>query len=257
MKLITWLKSLFTKPKLAGTLYQPRDSRDLKFSKEFKVGSYENKTIPSLYEWSKLPNQGRTNACVGFSISRLLEILIYQVVKEEDGDDYYMNVSELFTWYNARLLEGTQEDNVGVIPRDAFKVLFSNGYLPYESFPFNNDYKKTPEIFDYAVAITTRDMLLNMKFKYYAVSRRDGLKLSNKGQAVGVALPMNSSWVYNKYTKDLDKTGGYHYMVLEGTITHNNIEYCKFANSWGKGYLYVPVTYYNKHAVSLWTLAKK
>ena len=114
-----------------------------------------------------------------------------------------------------------------------------------------------PDIIDYIVAGEGRDMLLKMKYKYYQTTKSEAINLSNKGQAVAVSLPINSSWYYNKYTKDIEHTNNYHYMVLEGTILHNDITYCKFANSWGKGYLYVPKSYYDKYARDLWTLAHK
>ena len=256
---MNWLEhllNLFKKPRLSGSSYQPKDVRDLKFQEEFTVGSIDRKEIPSLYKWSALPNQGSTNSCVGFGIARLLEILIHQTVKEETGDDWYEDISELFTWYLAREIEGTVDKNVGVIPRNAFKAVFKEGYLTSATMPFVNRSDVKPDDFDFTVAAFARDMLLNMKYKYYAVRKSDALALAKKGQAVGVALPMNYTWG-SKWTKDVTPNGGYHYMVLEDVIVKGDIEYCKLANSWGKGYLYVPKTYYMKHAQSLWTLAKK
>jgi hypothetical protein len=251
--IITYLrdffKRLFYRPKPSGSLEQPKDSRDLKFHKELTVGSIPKSTIPSLFEWSSLPNQGRTNACVGFGIARLLEILIHQVVKEETGDDWYDNISELFIWYLAREVEGTLDKNVGVIPRNAFKAVFKHGYLVEKYMPFVDSHRVYPDEYERAAALFAREMLLKMKFKYYAVRKSDALRLAKKGQAVGVALPMNNTWG-SRWTKDVRPTGGYHYMVLEGVLVKNDVEYCKFANSWGKGYLYIPKSYFMKHALS-------
>ena len=126
---MNWLERLlnfFKRKPLTGAMPDLKDSRDYKFRDHFTVGSFAKKSIPSLYDWGALPNQGRTNSCVGFSLARLLEVMIYQTVKEETGNDYYYQVSELFFWYLAREMEGTETKNVGVYPRDAFKALFSN-----------------------------------------------------------------------------------------------------------------------------------
>ena len=253
---MNWLRRLFCRPRKTGAILQPKDSRDLKLSEEIPVSSFEPKSIPSLYDWGAPPNQKSTNACVGFSIARLVEILIYQVVKAETGDDWYESISEQFTWYLAREMQGWEEQNTGVYPRDAFKALFKYGYLPSEEMPFDNNPLTKPDEFDYYVASVARDLLVNMKFKYYAVGKSDALKLSNNGQAVAVSLPMSNSW-YKRYADDDKPTSNYHYMVLEGTIKKDGIDYCKFANWWGKGYLYVPKSYYMSYARDLWTLARK
>ena len=253
---MNWLRRLLYRPRASGSSYQPKDSRDLKFQEEFTVGSVGVKSIPSLTNWGAMPNQGSTNSCVGFGIARMLEILISQTVKEETGDDWYDDVSELFIWYLAREIEESTDKNVGVIPRNAFKGLFKHGYLTSDLMPFVDSHTEYPSDFDFAAAEFARSMLLSMKFKYYAVRKSDALALVKKGQAVGVALPMNYTWG-SRWTKDVSPSGGYHYMVLEDVIVKDGVSYCKFANSWGKGYLYVPKTYYMKHAQSLWTLAKK
>ena len=257
MKLFKWILNLFRPTFTTGALPQPKDNRDLKFKEHFTVGSIPSNNIPDLSKWGKLPNQYQMHSCVGFAIARGIEVLIYQIVKEETGDDYYMNVSEYFTWYLARLKQGWEEENVGTYPRDAFKQLFKHGYLKLEDFPYTNRPVNHPNQYDYNIAKTARDMLVAMKFKYYQTTRSEAIKLSNKGTGVHVSLPINNSW--NKtFSKDINPNNqGYHYMYLEGTITKNNIEYCKLANSWGKGYLYVPKTYFMKYARDLWVLAKK
>lgn len=256
--MISWLYRLIYGTPKSGSLPQPVDSRDYSFEKSFKAGSLGVKTIPSLYDFGSLPDQKDTNACVGFSLARLVEILIYQVVKEETGDDYYYKVSEKFFWDLARIMEETEDENVGVFPRDAFKALFKYGYLPYEELPFNNSHEVLLSDYEYRVASVARDMLVNMKFKYYAVNKSTAVSIVKKGQAVAVALPINNSWYFNRYAKDEKPNGsGYHYMVLEGVFVKDGVEYCKFANSWGKGYLYVPKSYFDKYAQDLWTLAAK
>lgn len=243
------LRSLFIKSKPTGYFEDLPDSRDY----ELEVsGSLETVEIPSFSNYGYLPNQGSTQSCVGFTLARLMQVIIWQ----ETG--VYTRPSEHFIWFNAKDEAGWAFENKGVYPRDAIKRLFKDGYVPRSMLPSSPSFDYEPTDYQYALAESlVAKILLKLNYKYYRVGKADAIKLSNGGQPVAVSLPVATDWSSvgkNGRSNSLTPTRYYHYMSLEGTEFIDGVEYGRFMNWWGKRYLYVPKQYFMDYAQDLWTI---
>lgn len=243
------LRSLFIKKQPTGYFQDLPDSRDYKL---VISGDVEPKEIPSFSNYGYLPNQGSTQSCVGYTLSRLLQVIIWQ----ETGT--YTRPSEHFIWFNAKDEAGWAFENKGVYPRDAIKRLFKDGYVPRRMLPSSPSFDYEPTEYQYAVAESlVAKILLKLNYKYYRVGKQDAIDLSNSGQPVAVSLPVAKGWYTvgkNGYSDDVVPTQYRHYMSLEGTVVKDGVEYCRFMNWWGKRYLYVPKQYFMDYAQDLWTI---
>lgn len=253
MNFLQWIKKLFFKPVPTGAKLQPTDSRDYKYEEHFVAGSSSESLIPSYTLWGYTPNQRSTESCVGWTIARMLQVLIYQ----ETGVLY--RASELFLWYNAKDEQGWSDKNTGVYPRDGFKRLFKDGFVPYDEMPFKGNLLRPPRNWSYLVADVAKDFLVRKKYKYYKVRKNDALSLVKKGQIVAVSLPVNKSFYFNKDgVVEHDRPSNYyHYMTMEDLVVIDGLTYIKCMNWWGKGYLYIPKQYFLDEAMDLWVLARR
>lgn len=246
-----WLRGLFSRFKKTGYRKDYSDERDFKYEEHFKVGGSPQQKIPNLMQYGYLPNQGRSESCVGYTLDYLLMVILHQ----ETGQ--FRRQSPMFIWYNARLAQGWQAKNTGVYPRDAFKKLFDVGSVPQFMHPDGVPYYTEPDATDYKIAYTTRDLLLKRKYKYYRVGKVDAITLANNGQPVAVSLPISRGMYRQKYVTDQAPTHYYHYMALVGEVEKDDVEYLKFMNWWGKGYIYIPKEYYMKYSRDLWTITNR
>lgn len=247
------IKNLFArKQQLTGFLPDPSDSRDYVFVMG-EPGLV--KEIPTFSEYGYLPSQGSDQECVGFTLARLMQVLLWQ----ETG--LYRSPSTHYIWYNAKEQAGWEDENKGVYPRDAFKRLFKDGYVPTSMLPRNPRYDYTPTTYQYRLGRElVSEILLKRNYKYYRVGKNDAIELALEGQPTAVSLPVAKGWYTtgrDGFCDDMKPTQYYHYMTLEGEEWKDGVRYVKFMNWWRKRYLHVPYDYYIKHATNLWTISNK
>lgn len=244
------LRSLFIRHKPTGYFPDKPDSRDYRIT---GVGEIDVLEIPSFKDYGYNPYQGRNQSCVGYTLARLLQVIIWQ----ETG--VYRRPSEHFIWFNAKEEAGWAFENKGVYPRDAIKRLFKDGYVPRYMLPNNPKYDYEPQIYHYAVAEMVGDLLLERNYKYYRVGKTDAIKMSDSGRPVAVSLPVSNGMVTTRdgFVYDDKDTHYFHYMSLEGSFVKDGVTWLRFMNWWGKGYLYIKKEYFMKHARDLWVITNK
>ena len=92
---------------------------------------------------SRVENQGHTNACGAFTASSILEMLL-----RRDQPDRAVELSAMFTWYNALKITGDAGKDEPVSTRSLAKALRTMGICPEESWPFELERLKEPPVKD-------------------------------------------------------------------------------------------------------------
>lgn len=106
-------------------------------------------------------NQGATNACVGFaSVGGLGEFYARK-------RGWNQTFSKRFLWNMGRQMEGTLDQNVGMMLTDGQKILDNYGMLPDAAFPFPVlDPQQDPETFEKLLTERPGPQLINEAKKY-------------------------------------------------------------------------------------------
>lgn len=247
----------FRRKPLTGSIPSLHDSRDYEYTVHFPITSSSFPKIPSYTKWSYTPNQRNGESCVAFSINRLLQLAVYFDVLEESGFEHYARFSEKHIWFNARERCGWPEENRGVYIREAFKAVFKKGVLGYQAMPYEGNLLEKPsEVNDSYAETLGYHLLLAKKYKYFSVRKEDIVALLDSGVPVLVGIYTNDSFYNNTYVKDIPKNGYGHAMVAEEIIEKDNVKYLKFLNWWGKGYIYIPYSYFLENVYECWTIRK-
>lgn len=242
----------------SGALGHVVDTRDLKFDDHFVTGSLVQKVIPDMRLWGYVPNQGRYERCVGYMLNRMLQVVIYQVMKEDGSSNPYVHHSENFIWGLGREMAGWPKENRGMYIRDAFKILFRIGTVPIGYFPKNRSPMKIPGEDLKAIADNYKRLLVKKKFKYYLLNKQRIKEIVSKGIIVGVGMMINKQFFSNKKYIDDSSSGNYaHAMTVEGIKEKDGIVYYKMGNWYGRGYVYVPEHLAQKWIYEAWVLEKK
>ena len=254
-KIIDWLKKLFKTEPVTGSLPSPYDERDYILSSS-SIESQKDKLIPSFTEWGYVPDQLRYETCVAFSINRLLQITMYRDGVEESGlKDTTRRFSELYLWHYAKKECGWEDKNKGVYIRNAFKALFKYGFVPYTMMPYTGSMLRKPSIFSDRLGTSFIQIFNKRKdYKYYKAKHSQIPSLIKKGIPILIGTYTSKSMYNSKYTKDEPNNGYGHAMVIEGLKERNGISYAKTMNWWGKGYLYIPLSYIKNNTYEYWVL---
>lgn len=105
----TMVKRSF-KPKLTWKADRP-DSRDFVFK-----ATQQNTTIVDLRPYcSPVEDQGKLGSCTGHAVSSAMEVILKR-------QNRLIEISRLFIYYQARLLEGTTQYDAGAYIRDCIKA---------------------------------------------------------------------------------------------------------------------------------------
>lgn len=97
---------------------------------EFSLQSNRPEQVDLRAGFSPVYNQGRTEACVGFSTVGGLG----EYFARKRG--WNMRFSPRYLWTMGRKLEGTLDKNTGMMISDAQKIMDAYGMLPEQSYPF-------------------------------------------------------------------------------------------------------------------------
>jgi len=237
-----------------GYIPSPPDSRDYISTAAIP----QDLSLPSKFSLRNkvkyILDQGSTSMCVGFASANLKNI---QEVDDNNLPD--KGFSPLYVYTLCKQLDGIPNMK-GTYPRIAMQVL-SQGILPENDLPFNNDDTHLPTITD-----AQKQKASPYKIKSYAqipVSNLDALKQALVTQgAVSAALSVTYPFYYpeqNKYiNKPMGQFYGGHNIDITGfdddmTFTFSNgiteKGFIEIFNSWGNwadgGFAYVPYSSIN------------
>lgn len=225
----------------------PDDYRDL-------IYVPKNNPLPNkvdLREWDSLvEDQLYLGSCSGQAVSNAYELMIKKLYPQS-----FVELSELFIYYNARTFDDTTESDSGATLRNALKGLQRWGVCTddlwkYDTEKFN--VKPTPEC--YADA-EPRKIPVYQRVTSVG-SAMDALSV---GHPVVIGTPVYNTFDYlDEYDYVMTARGfvtGYHAMTIVGYDTSGKYFIVKnsYGTGWGlKGYCYMPFTYMDNYVFESW-----
>jgi hypothetical protein len=228
----------------------PCDYRDL----FYKVANNSNrKNKVDLRKWcSPIENQLHLGSCVGQAIVGAFELMINKSQPEK-----FKDLSRLFVYYNARLLEGYAEEDVGTYVRSGIKAVYKWGVCIEESWPYLiKKFADTPSVESYMDA---RKRLID---SYYRINSIDDM-ISSLDMEIPVVTGIQVFGDFNRLgsaavvplPSDKDYILGGHAITIVGYDNDRKYFICRnsFGEYWGdRGYFYMPYEYAEMHAMDAW-----
>lgn len=228
----------------------PHDSRDL-FCKVSNNSNIKNKV--DLRRWcSPIEDQLHLGSCVGQAIVGAFELMINKLHPEN-----FKDLSRLFVYYNARLLEDYVDEDVGVYVRDGIKAVHKWGVCTEELWPYLiNKFADTPSVISY---LDAKERLID---SYYRINSIDDMIAS-----LGLEIPVVTGiQVFGNFDRlesdaiirlpdDKDEILGGHAITIVGYDNNKKYFICRnsFGKDWGdQGYFYMPYDYAELYAMDAW-----
>jgi len=228
----------------------PGDWRDLPYS----FARQPLREMVDLRNWaSPVESQGHLGSCTGQAVVGAYELLLNKEVPTK-----FTDLSRLFVYYNARLIENVVNEDVGAYMRDAVKAVQKYGVCAESIWPYNiQDFSITPSISSYEDA-THR----NIKNYYRISTLEDILDAINKDWPVVFSMKVYTSFdnLYDsENTTQLPSSGeepiGAHAMCLVGYDLQKQMLLARnsFGTDWGMdGYCYIPFDYARTEIMDSW-----
>jgi len=182
----------------------------------------------------------------------------YELLLNKDAPDKFTDLSRLFVYYNARLLENNVDSDIGAYVRDAIKGLKQYGVCSESYWPYNiENFARTPSVSSYEDAKKR-----NIK-KYYRI-----LNLDDILDALNADHPVVFSMlVYDSFESLSDQTTivpmpaesespiGGHAMCFVGYDLKKELVLAR--NSFGpdwcmNGYCWIPFEYVKSETMDSW-----
>jgi C1A family cysteine protease len=184
---------------------------------------------------------------------------VYELLLNKEQPEKFTDLSRLFVYYNARLIENVVDEDVGAYVRDAVKAVQKYGVCNEKIWPYQiADFAITPSIPSYDDARHR-----NIKNYYRIHSIEDTLDAINKGWPVVFSMRVYSQFddLYDigNDTAKLPATGeepiGAHAMCFVGYDLGKQVLIARnsFGTDWGQdGYCYLPFDYVRQEVMDSW-----
>jgi len=194
-------------------------------------------------------------SCSANAIANAYEMLVMQY-----NPTTFTEISRLFIYYNARLIEGTVNDDSGAFISDALEGVQKYGLCSESLWPYNVEkfnVEPTSECYENAKSrsISNVKAIETIKQTLETINRNQpvvfGIMISADFQRVGFR---NS--VIEMPTPENEKTG--HAMSLVGYDLDKKLFLAKnsFGPAWGdRGYCWIPFDYMEEKAYDAWTFS--
>jgi C1A family cysteine protease len=228
----------------------PSDWRDLPYT-------YKREPLREtvdLRNWcSKIESQGHLGSCTGQAVVGAYELLLNKEVP-----DKFTDLSRLFVYYNARLIENVVDEDVGAYVRDAVKAVQKFGICSESVWPYHiQDFAITPSIQSY------EDARHRNIQNYYRISvLEDALDALNKEMPVVFSMRVYESFdeLYDygttaKMPSEGESPIGAHAMCFVGYDLNKKVLLARnsFGRDWGmEGYCYLPFDYVRQEVMDMW-----
>jgi len=228
----------------------PGDWRDLPYS----FARLPLREAVDLRNWaSPVESQGHLGSCTGQAVVGAYELLL-----KKEYPDKFIDLSRLFVYYNARLLENVVNQDVGAYVRDAVKSVQQYGVCAERVWPYNiQDFALTPSIPSYDDARHR-----NIKNYYRIVTLEDILDAINKDWPVVFSMRVYTSFdelYQDGNTTKMPAAGespiGAHAMCFMGYDLNKKLLLARnsFGTDWGMGgYCYIPFDYARQEVMDSW-----
>jgi C1A family cysteine protease len=206
-----------------------------------------------LREWDSLvENQMSLGSCTGNAIANSYELSIKRLYPTN-----FNELSKLFIYYNARIFEGTTQEDSGASIRDGLKGLHNYGVCKEEIWPYDiSKFNVEPSKESYIEAVK-RIIPKYEKIK----SLDDTLDAVNNNYTVVIGMLVFSSFLdLDKENNTLYATENYdilggHAVTIVGYDIDQKIFIVKnsFGTDWGiNGYFYMSFDYLNTYVFEKW-----
>jgi len=239
---------LINRFKVRGTI---TDWRDL----IYKSSNNPLRDAVDLRPWaSPIENQLHLGSCVGQAVVGAYELLIR---KNSPAD--FEDLSKLFVYYNARLIEGHVNEDEGAYVRDAVKAVYIHGICAEKLWPYDTAMFSVPP-----TVISYEDAKLRTIKNYYKVNGLNNmLDALNRDYPIVASMHVYSNFDSLEYSKDYilpmptasdDLLGG-HALVLVGYDLNKKLMLCRnsFGQDWGMaGYFWTPFDYISANFMDNW-----
>lgn len=211
--------------------------------------------IVDLREWDTIiENQGSLGSCVGTAITSAYELLVKKLYPEK-----YVELSDLFIYYNARLEEGTLNQDTGIYIRNGLKVLKDYGVCAETLWPYEIDkWDDKPSDSAYEDAKKRRiEKYEKITSTYYITEVLN----DNKPVVFGMEI-FDSFMSLNEHISTVtfpsrkEKSLGGHAMCMVGYDLEKRLFLAKnsFGTKWGmNGYCWIPFDYLKQEGYDFWT----
>ena len=184
----------------------------------------------------------------------------YELLLKRDHPESYVELSPLFLYYNARLQDGTINEDVGAYPRDAIKAAKQYGICteqlwPYDTSKFN--IRPTSECYQDGLTRTIK--------KYHRLSGiKDITNALNAESPVIAGIRVFSA--FERITADKPVLGlpdpneepiGAHAILFVGYDLKKQLILARnsFGRSWGdQGHFWIPFDYCKDQLTDAWTI---
>lgn len=212
------------------------------------------KQFVDLREWDSIVEDQQTlSSCTGSAVTSAYELMVKQ-----SNPNQYVELSDLFVYYNARLKEGTVNRDIGIYIKTAMEVLKEYGVCEEEMWnydlekwddkPSDNAYENAQKrkILKYEKIIST----------YYATE----VLCNNKPVVFGMEIYESFMELNNRistvtFPSRKEKSLGGHAMCMVGYDLEKRLFLAKnsFGTDWGmEGYCWIPFDYLKQEAYDCW-----
>jgi len=202
---------------------------------------------------SPVEDQLRLGSCTGQAVVGAYELLL-----NKNQPDQLVDLSRLFVYYNARLLEDGISIDQGAYVKDAIKAVRQYGICTESLWPYNTDQftvKPTLDCYNDAKRRTIKNY-------YRLVTLQDMLDALNADHPVVFSLAVypefddiSASNPVLAMPKNEDHFLGGHAMTLVGYDLHRRMLLARnsFGTEWGeKGYCWIPFDYAGTDFMDTW-----
>lgn len=224
------------------------DFRDRVY-KQTRLGFKRN---VDLRPWDTLmEDQGNISSCTGHALTTC-----YEIQEKISGAENVHELSSLFVYYNARVLENSQSEDDGLTSiRSLMKAASKHGLCTEKLWPF--DYDKVnvkPDLICYSDG--SKRLVTNYK---YVNSIADMLEVISLDKPIVMGMRVFDGFMDTKDVIDVPGTGekhiGGHAVAVLGYKENERLFLIKnsFGSGWGdSGYAWITFDYVQLHAFEKW-----
>ena len=224
----------------------PGDARDLLY---IESGKPLAATVDLTHWASRVEDQSHLGSCTGQAVVGAYELMLR-------SRDLTLELSSLFVYYNARVIEGYTDEDVGAYVRSAVKALAQWGVCLESLWPYRI------EEFNVAPSINCYEDAVHRKIKNY----RRLLTVLQIKDALTQGLPVVAGMqVYSQFI-DIDRRHTVLQMPLENEpplgghavciVGYNDTAFLvrnSFGEDWADhGYFWMPFEYAERETMDLW-----
>lgn len=208
-----------------------------------------------LREWDSIvENQQTLSSCTGSAITSTYEMMVRMLYP-----DQYVELSDLFIYYNARLKEGTSNKDVGIYLRTGLEVLKRYGVCKESLWKYDlNNWDDMPPDAAYEDAMKRRIKSYHRLMSTYYITE---VLNDNKPVVFGIEVYDSFMELDNRvstvsFPSRKEKSLGGHAMCMVGYDLPRRLFLAKnsFGADWGmNGYCWVPFDYVRQEGYDCWT----